>query len=338
LSAYLLAMQPAAWAKFTSACGVPDAMTSFWPFGEPGCLQQGIAEKGSDGIANFVANPGLGVGAIGYVEAGYAIGRRFPVVAVKNQSGHFTLPTAQNVATALTHTILDTQPGPKFGTSNLSHVYTAPEANAYPISSYSYMIVPTDNSITPDKGAVLGKFINYFACAGQQEAARLGYSPMPKQLVGFAFDAEKKIPGAPPAPALTYKACPNPTFVGSLGSGGGGTTIPGSDNPGGTGGGSTGGSTGGGSTSGGSSSGGNTSGGSTGGSGSVVTETQTPAVLSDDALASLQLAAGKQIAGYRPASPAPLIVGAGVLLLLIFAPLLALRLFTARRQRRTGSG
>ena len=63
---------------------------------------------------------------------------------------------------------------------------------------------------------MLGQFINYFACAGQQSAARLGYSPMPKKLVQFAFAAENKVPGAPAPPAITPSACPNPTVTGDF--------------------------------------------------------------------------------------------------------------------------
>ena len=77
------------------------------------------------------------------------------------------------------------------------------------------MIVPTDG-LDPAKGAVLGQFINYFACAGQQSAVRLGYSPMLPKLVQFALAAENKVPGAPPPPAITPSACPNPTVTGDF--------------------------------------------------------------------------------------------------------------------------
>ncbi len=209
-SAYIADTQSGTWSAFAARCGIADTYTSFWPYGS-GCLANGIGQRGSDGVANYIANPGLGVGAIGYVEAGYAIARRFPVVAVKNASGHFVYPTATNVATALQHATLHSD-----STSDLSKVYSASEATAYPISSYSYMIVPTDGSISPDKGKVLGQFIIYFACRGQQEVQKLGYSPLPKALVEFAFAAEKAIPGAPAPPAVTGAACPNPTLTGDF--------------------------------------------------------------------------------------------------------------------------
>ena len=49
---------------------------------------------------------------------------------------------------------------------------------------------------------MLGKFILYFVCAGQQKAEQLGYSPLPKNLVQIAFDAETQIPGAPAPPPI----------------------------------------------------------------------------------------------------------------------------------------
>ena len=64
------------------------------------------------------------------------------------------------------------------------------------------------------------------------------------------------------------------------------------------------------------------------------TVTQTPAVLSSDAVATLQLAADEQIGGLKSASPTPFIVGVALLLLIVFAPLLALRLIDARREKR----
>ena len=64
------------------------------------------------------------------------------------------------------------------------------------------MIVPTTTAspFTAAKGTTLSKFILYFVCAGQQKAAQLGYSPLPKNLVQFAFNAVNRIPGhvAPP--------------------------------------------------------------------------------------------------------------------------------------------
>lgn len=323
-SAYVKAMEPGMWASFTSACGIANTYTSFWPYGLSNCLPNGIGQRGSDGVANYVANPGLGVGAIGYVEAGYAIARRFPVAAVKNQKGTFTLPTAQNVATALQHARLNPD-----STQELSGVYHAPERFAYPISSYSYMIVPTDDSISTAKGEVLGKFINYFACTGQQATERLGYSPLPKTLVEFVFDAVKEIPGAPAPPAITGKACPNPTLTGafyerhSTGPPPGTAQQPESP-PNGTGDETT---TGGADGSGGGSGSGGVGGAGGGGEvpttipGTGITATPVP-TLSEEALAQLKQLSDRAILAAQPTNPDMLIWATLALLAAVFIPLI----------------
>lgn len=209
-SLYLASQASPVWNSFVSRDGCPAPCSQWPPFA--GSTQQ----NGSDGVAGFVANDALGAGAIGYVEAGYAYGRGFPVANLHNVSGNFVQPTSGNVATALTHATLHSDL-----TQDLSAVYAAPEPNAYPMSSYSYLITPTAG-FDPAKGAVLGTWLIYIACAGQREAAPLGYSPLPPNLVQDVFDAERRIPGAPPVPPLDAEHCPNPTVLRAAGVTGGG--------------------------------------------------------------------------------------------------------------------
>jgi phosphate transport system substrate-binding protein len=240
LSSYMRFMEHGTWAAFLGRFHLPDTPVQFWPnFGAA------VGQQGSDGVANYIANPATGPGSIGYVEYGYALARRFPVAYVRNRSGHFVYPTSVNDATALRHATF-------YGdnTQNLTGVYQCPEPNCYPISSYSYMIAPTTTAtpFTQAKGTILGKFIIYFACAGQKSAAALGYSPLPPNLVRNDFSVVKRIPGAPAPPPLTH--CDNPTITGQ-GLGGDprppggstqGTTPPTSTGTSGTGGGPAGGS------------------------------------------------------------------------------------------------
>jgi phosphate transport system substrate-binding protein len=217
-SLYLADQAPSVWHQFVSEQNCPAPCSQWPPFN--GSQQQ----NGSDGVANFVSNNAIGTGAMGYVEAGYAFGRGFPVASLHNASGNFTQPTSRNVATALRHATLNADL-----TQNLTQVYRAPESSAYPMSSYSYMVTPT-TGFDPAKGAVLGTWIIYIACAGQREAAPLGYSPLPVNLIAAVFSAVRRIPGAPTPPPIDAAHCPNPnvTTPGSNGggSGPGGTTQP----------------------------------------------------------------------------------------------------------------
>jgi phosphate transport system substrate-binding protein len=207
-TAYMADMFPDIWNPFcTQALNLPAPCpaTSLYPY-----FGASKNQSGSDGVANFVSAP-YNNGAITYVEYGYALQRNFPVVSVLNQAGYFTQPTAENVAIALTKATINAD-----RTQNLGGVYRNADPRTYPVSSYSYMIVPTTTAapFTTGKGETLGRFINYFLCTGQQKAKQLGYSPLPPNLVGFGFEAESKIPGAPPPTPLNQ--CANPTITGAF--------------------------------------------------------------------------------------------------------------------------
>src|SRR3954453_21227100 len=164
------------------------------------------AQNGSNGVANYVS-ASYGAGAIGYVEYAYAKRINFPVVSLLNKAGYFSQPTAGNVAVALTRARIN-----KDLTQNLQSVYTNPDPRAYPMSSYSYMVVPTTTAapFNSDKGKTLSTFVNYFLCTGQQKADILGYSPLPKNLVLAGFKQVSRIPGHVASPAISQ--CHNPAL------------------------------------------------------------------------------------------------------------------------------
>jgi phosphate transport system substrate-binding protein len=212
ISTYFSVMFPSIWNPFCSkALNLPSPCppTSLYPY-----FGASKAQSGSDGVANYVAAP-YNNGAVTYVEYGYALQRGFPVASVLNQGGYYRQPTAENVAIALTRARINPD-----RTQVLNNVYTNPDPRSYPISSYSYMIVPTTTAapMTTGKGNTLGQFILYFLCTGQQKAKQLGYSPLPANLVQFGFEAESKIPGAPKPPPLSQ--CANPTITGKFIAGG----------------------------------------------------------------------------------------------------------------------
>ncbi|MEY4247250.1 MAG: hypothetical protein RIS69_797 [Actinomycetota bacterium] len=209
ITAYMAEETPSDWnqlcqkANLGSSCPV----TSLYPdFPNSGFA----AQQFSDGVANFVAAQ-YNDGAITYVEYGYAKERGFPVASVKNASGNYAQPTAVNVSVALQGARINPD-----GTQILQGVYRNADARAYPISSYSYMIVPTTEAapFNAAKGKSLSDYIFYFLCAGQQKSEQLGYAPLPKNLVEAAFAAVAQIPGASPAPAIS--SCSNPTITGDF--------------------------------------------------------------------------------------------------------------------------
>src|SRR5512139_708038 len=124
-------------------------MTSFFP-SVPGAK----AQNGSNGVSGYIS-ASYGEGSIGYVEYAYALNAGFPAAKVLNKGGYYVLPTASNVGVGLTKAQIDTRPGPNYLTQILDGVYNNTDKRAYPLSSYSYMIVPRDKpsgSFTTDKG------------------------------------------------------------------------------------------------------------------------------------------------------------------------------------------
>ncbi len=181
--------------------------TSFYPT-IPGM----IAQNGDLGVTGYVTQ-GFAEGAIGYVNYSYAIGSGFPVAKVLNAAGYYTEPTPQNVAVSLLKAGINTAPGDDYLTQNLDGVYTDPDARNYPLSSYSYLVLPTkvQGQFNEAKGRTLSAFSYYAMCQGQQQSASLGYSPMPINLVSASFEQIRKIPGAE-VQSINVQSCDNPTF------------------------------------------------------------------------------------------------------------------------------
>jgi len=172
-----------------------------------------VARSGSNGVAGYVAQSHA-VGAITFVEYSYALNSGFPVAKVLNNAGYYAEPTAQNVAVALLSArINEDVTSPDYLTQDLSGVYTSADARTYPLSSYSYSILPTalGSGFTEDKGRTLADFGAYFLCEGQMSAEVLGYSPLPINLVQAGQKQIQKIPGGDPV-IKGINDCNNPTF------------------------------------------------------------------------------------------------------------------------------
>ena len=201
---------PDLWNAFCASVGrsTPCGLTSQYPtFGNS------KAQNGSLGVAGYVGQD-YGEGAITYVEYSYALKSGFPVAKVLNNAGYYVEPTASSVAVALMQAAINTDSGSSdYLTQILDGVYNNADNRTYPLSSYSYMIVPTQVAgiFTSDKGKTLGSFASYMLCEGQQQASALGYSPLPMNLVLAGFEQIKRIPGAGGA-SIDINACNNPTF------------------------------------------------------------------------------------------------------------------------------
>ncbi|MGH3685835.1 MAG: phosphate ABC transporter substrate-binding protein PstS [Pseudonocardiaceae bacterium] len=205
-TAWMASQYGGQWDNYCHQAGkniTPCGFTSFYP-------ANGLNNKaGSQGVAGFVSQDSS-EGAITYVEYSYARNAGFPVVKVLNKANYYVEPKATSVAVAL----LKAKINPSDLTSDLSQVYVNDDPRAYPLSSYSYMIIPKDTTanFNNEKGRTLSEFAYYFLCEGQQQADALGYSPLPVNLVAAGVDQVGQIPGSThKLNSTNLSSCHNPT-------------------------------------------------------------------------------------------------------------------------------
>ena len=141
----------------------------------------GTGQRGSSGVAGGVSQT---PGAIGYVDVAYALHNRLSYFAVQNKSGKYATPGLKGILAAASS---DQKPDARNALSivNPPKKYTL----AYPISTYTYVIVPTSSA----KAADLRKFLFWAVTKGQGYGPRLLFQPIPKPVLVVAEKAIKTI-------------------------------------------------------------------------------------------------------------------------------------------------
>jgi ABC-type phosphate transport system substrate-binding protein len=208
---YMATEYPSLWTPFNS----DPHFTEYYPNQD----NKSIAQNGSDGVMNYVASAAAN-GAIGYDEYSYPLLKNWPAAKLLNKAGYYTLPDQYNVAVALQHAVINMdKSSPNYLLQTLDKVYVAPEVQAYPMSSYSYFLIPTganDSRMKTDKRQTLADFLYYAVCQGQKEMGPIGYSPLPINLVTASFAQTALLQAADPKVDLNKRnvnTCNNPTFV-----------------------------------------------------------------------------------------------------------------------------
>jgi phosphate transport system substrate-binding protein len=131
----------------------------------------GQGAKGSSGVAGIVSHT---EGAITYVDVAYATTSGFAYAAMQNAAHSFTLP---DVATCRAAAAAAGTPKPNEGISIVDPPASA--AAAYPICTFTYVIVPK----TAAKAQTLKAFLTYAVTTGQQFGPKLLFAPLPAAVV-----------------------------------------------------------------------------------------------------------------------------------------------------------
>ena len=133
----------------------------------------GIGAKGNEGVTGQVKQT---PNTIGYVELAYAVQNKLPVALIKNKSGNFVEPSIDAVTSAAAGTVAQTPEDLRVSITD------AEGATAYPISSYTYILVYQEQK-DATKGKVLVDFLWWGVHDGENFAKDLLYAPLPAEIV-----------------------------------------------------------------------------------------------------------------------------------------------------------
>ncbi len=135
----------------------------------------GIGGKGSSGVSGIVHQT---PGAIGYADVAYSKKAHLSVFKVENRAGKFIIPRLKNIKAA---SVLDTHPSKDGSLSIVNPPKNKKYANAYPISTYTYVDVQRSSS----NAASLKKLLEWAVTKGQSYGPALVFQPLPAAVVSF---------------------------------------------------------------------------------------------------------------------------------------------------------
>lgn len=131
----------------------------------------GMEANGNEGVSEVIRNT---PGAFGYIELAYAEKKKIAFGSVQNADGVFisaNVSSIEEAASSLKQAPAD------FRVS----IANAPGKNAYPIASFSWVLVPIRPKHASDK-KILMDFLTWAISDGQRFAEDLFYSPLPQEL------------------------------------------------------------------------------------------------------------------------------------------------------------
>jgi phosphate transport system substrate-binding protein len=139
----------------------------------------GLRGKGSEGVSGLVKQT---PNSIGFVELTYALQNKMAFGSVKNEAGKFIKADLASVTAAAAGAAKSMPDDFRVSITN------APGATAYPISTFTYLLIPTQVKDAAKKKAIVD-FLNWALKDGQAQAGALSYAPLPKEVVAKELKA-----------------------------------------------------------------------------------------------------------------------------------------------------
>jgi phosphate transport system substrate-binding protein len=139
----------------------------------------GLGGKGNEGVTGVIKQT---PNAFGYVELIYAIQNKMPYGRVKNSSGAFIKADLASVTAAAAGAAKNMPDDFRVSITD------APGKTAYPISSFTWLLVPSKFSNTAKRDA-LKSFVKWMLADGQNYTEALSYAKLPKEVVAKELKA-----------------------------------------------------------------------------------------------------------------------------------------------------
>jgi phosphate transport system substrate-binding protein len=147
---------------------VGNATTVAWP--------GGLGGKGNSGVGGVLSSTN---GAIAYITAAYVVENKFDYGLVQNAAGKYPTPGVSTIEAAAA-ALKSLPSGGTEGASMTDPPASAP--NAYPISTFTYVLVPKTGE-SAAVSAAMKKFIAWAITTGQAAGPKLEFAPLPSAVV-----------------------------------------------------------------------------------------------------------------------------------------------------------
>lgn len=135
----------------------------------------GLGGQGNEGVSGLVKQT---PNSIGYVELIYAIQNKMPYGRVRNSSGAFIKADLASVTAAAAGAAQNMPADFRVSITN------APGKDAYPISSFTWLLIPSKFSDASKRDAIKG-FVSWMLGEGQNYTEALSYARLPKEVVAM---------------------------------------------------------------------------------------------------------------------------------------------------------
>ncbi len=141
----------------------------------------GLGGEHNSGVGGLLASTN---GSIAYIAIAYVVENKFDFALVKNAAGNYPVPGVPSISAAAA--TVKSVPA-----SNAISLVNPPASapNAYPISTFTYVIVPQNSP----KAKTIKPFIDWAITSGQADGPKLDFAPLPPVVVAADKKSVSKI-------------------------------------------------------------------------------------------------------------------------------------------------